>query len=169
MNGNVNGGVSRKPRAKAFLQNKIFLIFFLPVILLIIIIAAALIIRLANAPDDSIPAAAPGDYIYVLPIKERAIDGPVAPGRDPFADGGNAAFILDGIMYNPEGTSIAVLRSSDSSYIVSPDDAVGRTGWVVSGVTADTVTITKNERSEILSLTADAVQGIFNTDTEDIG
>ena len=167
MNGNVNGGVSRKTqRAAPFLQNKIFLIFFLPVILLIIIVAAALIIKLVNSPDHDIPVAASGDYIYVLPIKERVFDEPVTPGRDPFTDGGAAAFILDGIMYNPEGTSIVILRSSDSSYVVSPSDTVGRSGWVISDVTADTVTITKNERSEILTLGADIIQGIIKSNTE---
>ncbi|MHB1151456.1 MAG: hypothetical protein ACYCWE_14045 [Eubacteriales bacterium] len=167
MNNNPHTSQRRKPhRAVAFLQNKIFILFFLPVIALIIIIAVVLIIRLVDPSEEEIPVAAVGDYIYVLPIKERPADDSPVAGKDPFSSGGTAALVLDGIMYNPDGTSIVILRSADASYVVSPDGAIGQTGWVVTDITADTVTITKNEKSEILSLTAEAVAGLYNNNTE---
>lgn len=167
MNNNPNGGLRRKPhRAIAFLQNKIFILFFLPVIALIIIIAVVLILRIVKPPAEDIPVAAAGDYIYVLPIKERPADNIPAAGKDPFSSGGTAALALDGIMYNPDGTSIVIIRSAEASYVVSPDSAIGQTGWVVTGITAETVTITKNEKSEILSLAAEAVAGLTNKETE---
>lgn len=167
MNNNTNGGLRRKPhRAIAFLQNKIFILFFLPVIALIIIIAVVLIIRIVNPPAAETPVAAAGDYIYVLPIKERPADNIPVDGKDPFSGGGTAALVLDGIMYNPDGASVVILRSADAAYVVSLDSLIGQTGWVVTAITVDTVTITKNEKSEILSLTAETAAGLIKNDTE---
>ncbi len=167
MNNSTDGGFRRKPhRIRAFLQNKIFILFFLPVIALIIIIAAVLIIRVIKTPEAEGMTAAGSDYIYVLPIGERPADDTAAPDRDPFAGSGTAALVLDGIMYNPDGNSVVILRSADASYLVSPDGLIGQTGWVVAAVTSDTVTIVKNDKSEVLSLAADAVAGIVKNETE---
>lgn len=167
MNGNTDSGLRRKRRRPlAFLQNKIFILFFLPVITLIIIIAVALIVRLVKPPQEDIAVAASEDYIYVLPIKERPADTGPAAGKDPFAAGGTAALVLDGIMYNPDGSSVVILRSAEASYIVSPDETVGQTGWIVKEITADTVLIMKNDKSETLSLTAEAVAGLYENTEE---
>ncbi len=166
MNKNTNDGQRRKPhRTAVFLHNKIFILFFLPVLALIIIIAVVLILRVINPPAAETPVAAVGDYIYVLPIKERSADNIPTVGKDPFISEGATGLRLDGIVYNPDGTSIAVISSVNASYVVSNDDSVGQTGWVVAIITADTVTITKNEKTEMLSLIAKTVDGINRNDT----
>lgn len=168
MNNNTNDGPRRKPhRAMAFLQNKIFIIFFLPVIAMIIIIAVALILRAVKSPAEKIPADVTGDYIYVLPIKERPADNILpADDKDPFSGSGTPALYLGGIIYNPDGKSNAVILTADKSYVVQQGDLIGKTGWVVNEITADTVTIIKNEKSEILSMPAKAADGLYEKNTE---
>jgi type II secretory pathway component PulC len=96
----------------------------------------------------------------VLPINERAADK-AAVNKDPFTSGGTAALVLDGIIYNPKGTSIVIVRSADVSYVVSAGGNIGETGWTAASVTADTVTIEKDGKQEILSLAADTTAGLI--------
>lgn len=166
MNSKNAGPRRRTHRTIAFLQNKIFILFFLPVIALIIIIAIVLILRIVNPQVEDIPVSAAGDYIYVLPIKERAADNIPVAGKDPFSSGGTSALYLGGIMYNPDGTSNAIILSAEKSYVVLQNEIIGKTGWMVTEITADTVTIIKNDKTEKLTMTAGNVDGLYEKDTE---
>lgn len=169
MTGNLNSNKKnplsapgRKPhKTKSFFHNKIFLMYFVPVISVISIIAVVLIIKAVTGKNDSLPAAAAADNVYVLPINQRAADSNITVDKDPFTSGGTAALVLDGIIYNPEGTSIIIIRSAEFSYVVSAGDVIGDTGWTATSVTADTVTIEKDGKQEVLSLAADVTAGLI--------
>lgn len=168
MTGNLNSNKKepispgRKPHKKInFFHNKIFLMYFVPIISVISIIAVILIVKAITGTDNALPASAAGDNIYVLPINERAADSNSAVDKDPFTSGGTAALVLDGIMYNPDGTSIVIIRSAEVSYVVTAGGNIGDTGWTATSVTADTVTIEKDGKQEILSLAADETAGLI--------
>lgn len=157
MTGNQNKAPAQKPAAKksksisaSAVLNKTFLYIFLPIILVVTVVAVILIIRgLSQAEEASAPVDS--DYVYVLPIPERTLDLTDEPSKDPFTTSVSSV-TLDGIMYNPNGTSVAILISANTAYVVGVGGPIGDTGYKVTDITSDTATIEKDGKSETLSL-----------------
>ena len=75
-------------------------------------------------------------------------------GKNPFAvtGVGLSPVALEGIMYNPDGTSFAILKSSSMTYVKTIGDEIGDTGWMVAEISEDSVKVTKTKFQSCLPL-----------------
>ncbi|MGI6202309.1 MAG: hypothetical protein ACOYID_02785 [Eubacteriales bacterium] len=142
------GGVSR---------NKLFLFIFMPLMIVISGVSVFFLIK-AVTGQPLLPVSGGENYVYVLPMSERHAGNAEKSGKNPFAvtGVGLSPVALEGIMYNPDGTSFAILKSSSMTYVKTIGDEIGDTGWMVAEIGEDSVKVTKDEVSELLTLDADA-------------
>ena len=164
MSGNGAGPAKRKPSG-GILKNKLFLFIFMP---LMIIISAVIIFFIVKAIADgaSVPASGSEKYVYVLPMSERPADAGGKTGKNPFRATGLSPVILTGVMYNPEGSSYAVLQSANKSYVLSSGQKIGDTGWTLTSISGDGVIVSKDDINESLTLQSQDIGGIETVPAE---
>lgn len=147
--------VKKKHFGGGVLKNKLFLFIFIPMMILISAVTVFFIVKAINN-DSSVPALGGENYVYVLPMAEREAEESVKTGKNPFTTTGLSPVVLDGVMYNPDGTSFAILKSSNKTYVKSVGEEIGETGWTLSEITQDGATVSKDDISETLTLQSNA-------------
>jgi|GEM_PF-964551 hypothetical protein len=161
----VNGsGPSKKkpPTGNGVLKNKIFLFIFLPLMIIISGVTIFFVIQAIN--NDSAAVISNNDnYVYVLPMSERELETGGTAGKNPFSATGLSPVTLDGLMYNPDGASYAILTSSSKTYVKTVGEAIGDTGWTLTAINDSGVTVSKDELNENLTLQSGAESGIAIT------
>lgn len=154
MSGNPKVPV-RKSASGGVTGNKLFLFIFMPLMIVISGVTVFFIVKAVRG-EAILPVSGSEDYVYVLPMSEREASQNGKSGKNPFAVTGISPVSLEGIMYNPDGTSYAILKSSSTTYIKTIGDEIGDTGWVLAEITETSVTVKKDEISEVLTVVADA-------------
>lgn len=161
LSGNGSGPVKKKPSGGGVMGNKMFLFIFMPLMIVISAVTIYFIIKAVNN-DASVPVSGDENYVYVLPMAEREAGDENSSGKNPFNATGLSPVILVGVMYNPEGASYAILKSSSKTYVKSVGDEIGDTGWTLTDITGDGATVSKDDISETLTLQSD-VSGSIET------
>ncbi|HPT86113.1 MAG TPA: hypothetical protein PK778_09000 [Bacillota bacterium] len=147
----IPGGIAR---------NKLFLFIFMPLMLVVSGVTLFFIFKAING-EPILPVSGNENYVYVLPMSEREASPAEKSGKNPFATAGVgiSPVALEGVMYNPDGTSYAILKSSNATYVKTVGEEIGDTGWVLSEIAEDFVKVTKDEITEFLTLAPD-ISGI---------
>lgn len=144
------------------LNNKLFLFIFMPLMIIISGVTVFFIVKSITG-DDALQVSGNENFVYVLPMSERAAETGDKAGKNPFNVTGLSPVVLEGIMYNPDGTSYAILKSASMTYVKTIGDEIGDTGWLLTEITDSTVTVTKEDLTEVLSLTANGIPGAIET------
>ena len=159
MSGSGTGPVKNGTPGGGVFKNKIFLFIFLPLMIIISAVTVFFIIKAINA-DTSVPVANSENYVYVLPMAEREADTGDSSEKNPFKTTGLSPVNLEGIMYNSDGSSYAILKSSSRSYVLAAGTEIGDTGWTLTEITQTSVTVAKGDMTENLTLQTTGSGGI---------
>ncbi len=144
------------------LHNKLFLFIFMPLMIIISGVTVFFIVKSITG-DNALQVSGNENFVYVLPMSERAAETGDKAGKNPFNVTGLSPVVLEGIMYNPDGTSYAILKSASMTYVKTIGDEIGDTGWLLTEITESTVTVAKDQSSEILSLAPSGMPNAIET------
>lgn len=162
MSGNGKIPVKKKSSGGGVLNNKLFLFIFMPLMIVISGVTVFFIIK-AITSNNALQVSGNENFVYVLPMAERAAETGDKAGKNPFVATGLAPVVLEGIMYNPDGTSFAILKSASMTYVKTIGDEIGDTGWLLAEISDSTVTVTKEDLTEVLSLAANGLPDAIET------
>jgi hypothetical protein len=72
------------------------------------------------------------------------------PAKDPFADAELTNVTYSGAILSGNGSGVAIMQASGTSYIVRTGDFVGESAWQVDALTADSVTLKNGAMTRVL-------------------
>lgn len=138
-----------------FFSKNPFMKVILPIVIVISVVSVVFVIK-ESMSQNVVPASTATEaLVYVLPMKERVIDGVQDAQNDPFASNITGSFVLSGIIFNPSGISLAMISSDLSFFVKTTGEEIGTTGWIVTEMTENTTKLEREGKTVLLELKQD--------------